>query len=270
MRLQQVIRHGCALSAVALAAVLLMYGSGPLAAQGTGPQAAQQAKPAELPDARTVIDRHVAAVGGRDAMMSYSSSHVRGRIDMPANGLSGSLEMFAAKPNLSLMRMTLAGIGDLQEGFNGKVGWMLSPVTGPMLTEGAQLEQKRFDADFFGDLKDPARYQSITTVERAPFDGRECYKVRLVNKAGVEDFEFYDVQTGLKAGGQMSRESPMGPMTSTFTHGEYKKFGKLLHPATQKISTMGVEQILTIDSIEYDTVDQKVFELPDAIKALIK
>lgn len=272
--MQRVIRLGSALSAAALAVVLV---SG-CARTATPPPAvappvaspAADAKPAALPDARTIIDRHIAAIGGRDAILSHSSSRVTGRIEMPANGLSGPIEMFAAKPDLSLLRMTLSGIGDMQEGFDGKVGWMTSPMTGPMLTEGRQLDQKKFDSDFFGDLKDPSRYESITTVERTTFDGRECYKVRLVNEAGMEDVEFYDVETGLKAGGQMSRESPMGAMNSTFTHGDYRKFGKLLHPATQKISTMGVEQILTIESIEYDTVDPKVFDLPDAIKALVK
>lgn len=271
MKLQNQIRLGGALSAAALVVVLLAGGVEPLAAQATTQAPpAQAVKPEALPDARTIIDRYVAAIGGRDAMRSYASSHVRGRIEMPANGLSGPFEMLAARPNLSLMRMTLTGVGDMQEGFDGKVGWMWSPLTGPMLTEGAQLEQKKFDSDFYGDLKDPSRYRSITTVERTTFDGRECYKVRLVNHAGVEDIEFYEVESGLKAGGQMSRESPMGTMTSTFTQRDYRKFGKLLHPATQKLTVMGVDQILTIESIEYDTVDPKVFELPEPIKALIK
>jgi hypothetical protein len=271
LKLQRIVRHGRALSVAALAAVVLAGTIGPLAAQAAAQApAAQPAKTAPLPEARTIIDRHIAAVGGRDAMRAHSSSHVTGRIEMPANGLSGPFEMFAARPNLSLMRMTLSGVGDLQEGFDGKVGWMQSAMTGPMLTEGRQLEQKKFDADFYSELKDPSRYKSMTTVERTTFDGRDCYKVRLVSATGVEDIEYYEVESGLKAGGEMTRESPMGAMSSSYTHRDYKKFGKLIHPATQKISTMGVEQILTIESIEYDTVDPKIFELPAAIKALVK
>lgn len=268
MKLQIAFRLGCALSA----ALALSLPAAPLYAQAAqqAPAPAPAATPAALPEARTIIDRHIAAMGGREAILSYSSSRVAGRIEMPANGLSGPFEMFAAKPNLSLMRMTLAGIGDMQEGFDGKVGWMTSPVTGPMLTEGRQLEQKKFDSDFFTELKDPSRYKSITTVEKTTFDGRECYKLRLESTAGVEDFEFYEVESGLRAGAQITRESPMGQMASIVTHRDYRKFGKLLIPATQKLSTMGVDQILTVESIEYDSVDPKVFELPAAIKALIK
>lgn len=268
MKLPIVVRTARSVSAAVFAVLLALPPYAPAWAQSA--QQPAGAKQAALPDARTIIDRHIKAIGGRDAILSYSSSRVTGRIEMPANGLSGPFEMFAAKPNLSLMRMTLSGIGDMQEGFDGKVGWMLSPVTGPMLTEGAQLEQKRFDSDFFTELKDPSRYESITTVERTTFDGRECYKLRLVSKSGLEDFEYYEVESGLRAGGQIMRETPMGPVNSVVTHSDYRRFGKLLHPATQKLTTMGIDQILTVESVEYDGVDPKVFELPEAIKALIK
>jgi hypothetical protein len=267
LRFSKFVTYGCALSAAAL--LLVVPGAGRADAQAPAVPAAQQ-KPAPLPDARTIIDRHIEAVGGRNALRSYTSSYVRGRFSMPANGLSGPVEIFASAPNKTLMRMTMAGIGDLEEGFDGKVGWMLSPVTGPMLTEGAQLEQKKFDSEFFGDLKDASRYKVIETVERTTFDGRDVYKLRLVTSTGAEDIEFYDASTSLKAGAQMTRETPMGPITSTVTFGDYRKFGNLQHPATQKLSTMGIEQILTIESIEYDSVDPKVFELPEPIKALIK
>ena len=49
-----------------------------------------------------------------------------------------------------------------------------------------------------------------------------------------------------------------------------KKFGNLLQPTVMKQSTSGVEIITTFTSIEYDKVDPAVFELPPAIKALVK
>jgi hypothetical protein len=268
LRMSKFVSYGCALSVwlVSAAGVSL---SAQAAATQQAPPAAEQ-KPAALPEARTIIDRHIAAVGGRATLESYTSSHVRGRFAMPATGLSGPVEIFAAAPNKTLMRMTMTGIGDLEEGFDGTVGWMLSAVTGPMLTEGTELEQKKFDSDFFGDLKASSRYKTIETVERTTFDDRDVYKVRLVATTGVEDIEFYEVESGLKAGAQMTRETPMGPMSSTVTFSDYRTFGKLRHPATQTFSTMGMEHIVTIESVEYNSVDPKVFALPEPIKALIK
>jgi hypothetical protein len=85
-----------------------------------------------------------------------------------------------------------------------------------------------------------------------------------------EDFEYYDVATGLKAGASGTREMPMGAVPSTQTQGDYKKFGGLLVPTTLKFSTMGIDQVFTFTTIELNEVNPAVFELPAQIKALIK
>ena len=123
--------------------------------------------------------------------------------------------------------MTLPGIGDIEEGFDGTVGWSISPLTGPTVLDGRQLEQRKFDADFFEDLKSKERYVSMTTVEKTTFEGRPVYKIQLVKKGGGEDIEFYDTETGLKAGAITTRDSPMGPMQGTTAWSDYKKFGSL-------------------------------------------
>ncbi len=58
----------------------------------------------------------------------------------------------------------------------------------------------------------------MTTVDQVEFDGRPCYKISLIRKTGGEDFDFYDVETGLKAGAIGTRESQMGPMNVTQFH----------------------------------------------------
>ncbi|HEX6974269.1 MAG TPA: hypothetical protein VF147_07705, partial [Vicinamibacterales bacterium] len=138
------------------------------------------------------------------------------------------------------------------------------------LSLGKELEQKKFDADFYGDLRDPKRYVSIKSVDKTSFDGRECYKISLVRAGGGEDFEFYDVATGLKAGTIASRETQMGTVTVTETRGEYKKFGNLLQPTVLKQNAMGIQLVLTVTALEYDSVPANAFEPPAAIKALIK
>ena len=230
----------------------------------------QKVDPGQLPSARSIVDRHIAAVGGKAAILSHSSTRATGTFTVASAGMTGSIEVFAAKPDKSIVKITIPGVGEVVEAYDGKNGWTLSAMTGPMLLEGKQLEEKRFDTDFFGDLHDNSRYESMTTVERTEFDGRPCYKVRLVRKGGGEDFEFYDVDTGLKAGRIATRETPMGTVTGTSTEGDYKKFGNLLQPTTVKNTMMGVQQLITITTVEYDNVAPSVFEPPAQIKALIK
>jgi hypothetical protein len=261
-------------------AVLFSLNAG-LAAQT--PQTATPPKPAgekpqdtaarateKLPAATEIIERHIKAIGGRDAVLSHSSWRASGTFGVPAAGISGTAEMFAAKPNRTLTRIAIPGVGEVLEGFDGTNAWSLSPMTGPAVHQGKQLDERRFDSDYYGELKSTERYESMTTAEKTTLEGRPVYKVRLVRKGGGEDIEFYDVESGLKAGSTNTRETPMGTMTATRVETDYKKFGNLLVPTTIKQSVMGFEQVLTINSVEFDTVDAKVFEPPAQIKALIK
>lgn len=224
----------------------------------------------KLPSARSILDRHLAAIGGRQAVMSHTSTHATGTLSMPAAGVTGAVEIYGAHPNRTLLKVSLSGVGEVQEGFDGTHGWSTSPMTGPMLLEGKQLEEKRFDADFHGDLKRDDRYASLTTLEKVDFEGRPCYKVRLVRKTGGEDFEFYDVATGLKAGSITTRETPMGSVTGTTVESGYKKFANLLQATTVKSQIGGLQQVITITAVDYDKVPPSVFELPPGIKALLK
>ena len=228
------------------------------------------AEQADLPSARSIIDRHIKAVGGRAAILAHKSTHVVGTISMPANGITGPMDVYGAAPDKSLVKISLGGVGDLLEGFDGTHGWTLQPMMGPMLKQGKELAEKKFDSDYYSDLHEPERYASMMTVEKTTFEGRPCYKVSLVRKDGGEEIEFYDAETGLRAGTIQTRESPMGPITATQILSDYKNFGGLLLPATMKQSAMGIEQLLKITSVEYDNVPPSTFDLPPQIKALIK
>jgi hypothetical protein len=232
---------------------------------------AQENRPAAaLPSARSILDRHLAAIGGREAVLSHKSTHATGTLSMPAAGVTGAVDIYGAHPNRMLLKVSLGGVGEVLEGFDGTHGWSISPMTGPMLLEGKQLDEKRFDSDFHSELRTDARYQSMTTLEQVDFEGRRCYKVRLVRKAGGEDIEFYDVATGLKAGSITTRETQMGSVTGTTVETDYKKFGNLLQPTTVRSQVGGLQQVITITSIDYDQVPASIFELPAGIKALLK
>jgi len=197
--------------------------------------------------------------------------HATGTLSVPASGISGPMEIFGATgPDRVLVKTTVTGIGDIMEGFDGSHAWSVSPMTGPMLKVGKELTQTKFDADFYSELRDPKTYPEVKTLEKTTFDGRPCYKVSLKRIDGVEDFDYYDVATGLRAGSVNTRETAMGTLTMTSVEGSYKKFGKLTQATTVTQQVMGVEQKITLQTVEYDTVQASAFEPPPAIKALIK
>lgn len=237
---------------------------------GTKTSQTTASAPKDLPSARAIIDKHISAIGGREAILSNTSVRATGTLSIPSAGMTGTVEIVGAKPNKVAMKITISGVGDVLEGFDGTAAWSVSPMTGPMLLDGQQLEEKKFDADFYSELHQEGRYQTMETVEKTVFEGRPVYKVRLVKKGGSEDIEFYDVETGLKAGSVTTRTTPMGTITGTTIETDYRKFGKLLTATTVKQTVMGMQQVITVTNVEYGNVPDSAFDPPPAIKGLIK
>lgn len=230
---------------------------------------AETAAAADLPDARVLRERHIEAVGGRAALERFQSSHAVGKFEIPAQGIHGALEVFAAAPNHLLVTIDVTGIGMVRTGYDGEVGWTIHPATGPMVMEGRQLDQIRQQADFYGILH-PERYvASAETVEETEFAGQPAYKVKVVTHWDEEYFEFYDKETGLLTGSIRHQESPMGAIEVTTEAKAYRDFGGVRAPARVAQRMLGQEQLLTIDEVEYDQVDAALFDLPNEIRTLV-
>lgn len=222
-----------------------------------------------LPPAADVLARHVKAVGGKEALLKHKSSTMKGKIEIAGQGVGGDITAYGAAPNKVLIRFQLGGLGEIQQGYDGKVGWSINPLTGPKLLEGKELEDLRDGADYYNEAAGVEAFKSAQTVERTKFEGKECYKVKLVRKSGRELTRYYDVKTGLLAGSVSTQESQMGAIEVTTAVSDYKEFGGIL-AATKSVQSIAAGKFtITVTSIEYDSVDDKVFALPPQIKGLL-
>jgi hypothetical protein len=106
-------------------------------------------------------------------------------------------------------------------------------------------------------------------VGKGPFEGQDCYEVKLVRDSGFEYTEYFSVDTGLIVGGKLKASSQMGEVPVTTVSGEYKAFDGVLVPTVTKQKMMGLEQVVTITSVSFDPVDPSEFALPPAIQALV-
>lgn len=236
-----------------------------LAAAAASPLAAQGA----LPPARQLIDKHIAAVGGKQAILAAKSAHMKGTFEVPSQGMSGEMEIMTQRPNMMFSKVNIPGIGEITTGFNGSVGWSMNPMQGPRVMTGKELDlMKEQTAE--SELRDASLLMSAETVEKTTMGGQECYKVKLVWKSGRTSYDCYSVANGLLVGQQMSQESPMGTIEVTTTFADYKDFGGVKRPATRMQEMMGMQQIMTVKSVTYDAVPASAFELPKEIKALVE
>lgn len=222
-----------------------------------------------LPSAKELMDKHDAAIGGRATLDKHTSVHQTGAVSIPTAGIEATMDVYRAKPGLFLQKMVIGPMGEILQGFDGKTAWAVQGGQ-PVVLDGAPAEMAKYNSDFFGNFHDLARYKTAETVELADFEGRKCYKVKIVRNIGGEGFEFFDAATGLGAGTIVSNESPMGKVETTSVFAEYKDFEGLKFPTKITQRTPMGEITITIKTMEFDKVAPETFALPDAVKALVK
>ncbi len=231
--------------------------------------AAPAATAVALPSGREIADRYVTAIGGREQFVRHSAMHVTGTFDMPAAGITAPLEIYSAKPNKTVVKITIPGMGEMLQGVDGAVAWDLNATSGPRLLAGKELQQRLQGADFDAALHNASNFSSLETVGLTDIEGTPAYKVRLVRISGDTSYEYFDPTTNLQRGAESTAETPMGKITVVAVMSDYKSFDGMLMPTTitQKMSTAQVTMKLA--SVEFDKVDPSIFNMPAPIKTLI-
>ena len=259
-----------ATGAIVGAAFLFVSGTTLPARQAQTPAAAGDQAQAALPAGREIVDRHVDAIGGAEAVRGTSSWRAQGSFELPGQGITGTLEVLSARPARSLVTLYVPGFGEVRSGYDGRVAWTIDPASGPSVLSGRALTQAADDARFDAVLHPEGFTSELTTVERTEFDRRPAYKVKVVFASGREQFDYYDVETGLQIGTEGSRETPLGFVPSITYLRNYKAFGPLRQATEIVQQPLGIEQVVRIASIEYDVVPETAFALPPPIQALVK
>lgn len=223
-----------------------------------------------LPTGRQIVSRHVTALGGAPAFKAITSIRAIGRMEIVGTGLGGTFEALAARPNRILLRATVPAVGVIESGYDGAVGWSLNPLAGPELLSGRQLEETAEDAWFDAALFEADHVKSVETLARAAFDGRAAFKVKVLFVSGRDAVQYFDIQTGLQIGSEAERATPQGVVPTLSILRDYRTFGRVQQPTTLVQRVLGFEQVVTVSSVELDTVPASAFTPPPVIAALMK
>jgi phage gpG-like protein len=237
-------------------------------AGAAGALAAAPARAQDLPPARQIVDAYVNAIGGTEAIGRATHRHVVGEMNMPAAGMSLTMEMWQARPNKQLMVMTIPQMGEIRSGSDGRTAWSINPMEGPKLLQGAELEQSLRQADFDYNLRFDHLFPTMETVERSTVGGRPCYRVRMVAQNGDESFACFDVENKLLVGMTARTQSEAGVVETSMEFQDYRDFGGVKMPARTLASIMGQQVVLTFTQMDTDAFSESVFELPAEVKAL--
>jgi hypothetical protein len=241
-----------------LFAGLLGLSAYPLAAQAGRPSAAE------------LHDKAVQAVGGKAAIQKQTARRLWGRFEVPAQGMTGPIEIFSAAPARLLIKTEIPGFGSSTSGFDGETGWAINPAMGPMVLDGTALNQLRQQADFHAELHPEKYVASRETTGEAEYEGKSCWTVTVKTTWGESYTECYDKSSGLLLASIRKQSTPMGELETTTILSDYKEFDGLKMATLIRASTMGIQQVVHVDSVSTKPIPDSVFVLPPAVKALKK
>jgi len=226
-----------------------------------------RAQAPELTTREAVLEKYQQALGGVEAIRKVQSETRHGEAESP--GMPGKITFVSySKPFKWLAKVTMPDGGERTHGFDGQVSWSSGPK-GAEIDKSVPVESVRRDADLQYALHQPDYFTRFEFAGVADFEGHHCYWLHGTTHWGKDNNQFYDTTTGLLVGYRFQSDDEKA-VTTFVVYDDYKSFGGPL-VATKETDRQGDQtQITRITSVSYEPIADSLFDLPAAVKALLK
>jgi len=214
--------------------------------------------------AEEILEKSVAAVGGREAYARLASTFARGAIEFIGQHLHGAIELYAKAPNKRLLITDLEHVGRMRQGFDGKVAWIEDPVEGLRRLEGRDLERVRLEAEFHRALKWRELYRAIEPAGEDQVDGRRAYVLRLTPKGGKPALHYYDAETFLLVRQDLVQDTTQGPLPVRAFFSDYREVGGIKTPFRIEQELPAGRIVIQFHEIRNNiALDDAIFRMPE-------
>jgi photosynthetic reaction center cytochrome c subunit len=251
-----------------LAAVILSLATS-FAAFAQTPAAVPQKQAARAPALATpsadqIVNRYVEAVGGRAAWKKLTSRVSTGTIDVPDMQISGTVEFHEKAPN-RLLRVIILNGASFRQGFDGTTAWTDDPQDGLRTETGAELEDTRFDADFYHPLDLRQLYSKFTLTGTEIIGEHDAYVVEAARAGADADKMYFDVKTGLAIRLISKRHTPEGVSVYQEDLEDYREVDGIKLPFTVHQSISQPSFTITFTEVRHNVeLDDSEFLKPAA------
>ncbi len=189
---------------------------------------------ADAPSVDSILNRHVAAVGGKAALERISSRVVKVKIHSETLGDSGG-ELYAKAPNKLMSQIEVGANGTMTEGFDGKVAWAKTPWEGLRGKTGDELVKAKRDAEFYQELKLRALYPDLAYKGTEKVEGEDALVLEARPTATSKERFTYSAKTGLLVRRESQFQGPQGQINVTLLAQDYRAVDGIKYPYMLKI-----------------------------------
>lgn len=220
-----------------------------------------------LPTAESLFQKHIAAIGGMDALKAEKNRLVRATYVGPGRIGEGSLRVLRVAPNKFYQTLEIPGMISQEVWCNGEEGWMRDTNNGTNKLQGDALIEFKRQADFLGEANFAARYKEISTLYGEKFGDADAFAVKAVPTEGRERTIYFDAKSGFIIGIRIPGSD--GPETDTVTTvSAYKDFSGIMQPSKSVTKVGRGETVITIKKIDSNLAAMPSTEPPDEVRTV--
>ena len=236
--------------------------AGLLLAVLTGAAPATSAQAPAPGNVTALLERYVAAVGGRAALEKLTSATARGTVEIADFGISGTIQVTQQAPASFLSAVDLAGVGVTREGYDGTTAWEESPQTGIREKTGAELAEAKLTAAFPRELQLTALYPGLTLKPREKVAGRDVDVLEAPAPSGPIRM-YFDAETAMLVRQVMTRITPQGPVEVVTDLSDYRPIDGVMRAFTLRQVAAAFTAVIQLTEVKHNTpVDAALFKKP--------
>jgi hypothetical protein len=225
-----------------------------------GVQAAPQAP---QPTVDQVIDKYIAAAGGRAALEKLTSRVSTGTLEIPDIGITGAIQLMEKAPNRNLATVQLGEMGSMREGTDGKIAWADDPQSGLREKVGDEAAQAMRNAMFNQELHLKTIFPKMTVTGREQVAGRPAIAVTGSPADGVTARLYFDAETGLLVRRSETQFTPQGPMDVDAFFEDYRLVDGVRQPFLIRQVTPMFTALIRITEMKHNVaLDDAIFRKP--------
>jgi hypothetical protein len=173
-----------------------------------------------LPTVEQILDKYVAAIGGRAAIERLNTRVSKGT-QVIWNGTEFPFETVQKSPD-KYLDVTTRPVGVVTIGFDGTAAWLQGP-RGLRDLGGSQLADLKRDADLRGDLRLREFYPEMSVAGKEKIGERDAYVI--VSRISDKRLErlYFDAQTGLLLRVAATTETPLARLPEETVFEDYRE-----------------------------------------------
>lgn len=238
--------------------------------EGGGGGGNEGAAKAGLPVAEELLEKSVAAAGGRERVEAIDSFHFIGQVDAPALNITGKVETWWRGGDFFMLQ-SIEGIGTNKSGKQGDVIWTEEPINGLRKLSGQEAEQHAWASSLLLAADWKKHFAKAETVAERTENGKKVYDVKLTSDSGAELTLGVDAETNLVTSQSFTVVNPMGPTPVKMDLEDYREVDGIKIPFEQKsdLGVLKLSQKITKVELNVD-VDPSRFAMPDSDTDVVK